>query len=99
MKGTQQARPIQYDLLLDRLIRNFQPARMLWPVSTRFAMWLLLEISIIVLLVLLRGNSELSVQSQSVRYLLELGIFILVGVATANLALRTAIPGREATRG
>src|SRR5271155_4611470 len=99
MKGTQQDRPIQYDQLLDRLISDFRPARMLWSVSTRLAMWLLLEISIIVLLISLKENGDLSVRLHSVGYLLGLGIFILIGVATATLALRTSIPGREATRG
>jgi len=98
MNETEQARTVQYDVLIDRLIPDFKPARLLWPVGSRLAIWLLLEASIIALLVFLRWNSELIVQLESVRYLFELGTFILIGIATANLALRTAIPGREATR-
>jgi hypothetical protein len=99
MKDTPQTDQIQYDLLIDRLIGDFRPAKVLWPVGARLAMWLLLEFVIITPLVLSRGYGDLSVQLQSVRYLLELGIFLFIGVATAGLALRSAIPGREATQG
>jgi len=99
MKQASQTPQVQYDLLIDRLIGDFRPARPLWQVGARLGMWLLLEIGIISSLITLRGYDELSVQLESIRYLLELGVFIFVGVAAANLALRTAIPGREATRG
>src|SRR5579862_8574414 len=98
MNETEYTPTIQYDVLIDRLIPDFKPARLLWPVGSRLAMWLLLETSNIALLVFLRWNSELIVQLQGARYLFELGTFILIGIITANLALRTAIPGREATR-
>ena len=98
MKEAPQTHQIQHDLLIDRLIRNLEPTRRLWPVGARLALWLLLEIAIMVPLLLLRGYSELSVELQSVRYLLELGVFAFTGIAAANLALRSAIPGREATR-
>jgi hypothetical protein len=97
--GMPQPHQIRYDLLIDRLIENFQPVKRLWPVGARLAIWLLLEMGVIVPFLLLRSRPDLSAQLHDVRYLLELLIFMFVGIVAAGLALRTAIPGREATRG
>ncbi|HTY56275.1 MAG TPA: NrsF family protein [Candidatus Binataceae bacterium] len=87
----------QYDLLIDRLIPDFQPVRTLLPVSARLALWFLLELAIIILLLLFRDSNDLLIQLHNFKYSLQILVFSLVGIAAANLALRTAIPGRELT--
>ena len=88
---------IHYDALVERLFPNFQPAKQVWPVHTRLAIWLMLELGIL-LAGLATHRSDLSQKLQSTQYLLELGVFIAMGTVAAVLALKTAIPGREAER-
>jgi hypothetical protein len=88
---------IRYDALVERLFPNFQPAKPVWPVHTRLALWLTLELGIL-LVGLVTHRLDLPQKLQSTQYLLELGIFIAMGVIAAVLALKTAIPGREANR-
>jgi hypothetical protein len=88
---------IRYDALVERLFPNFQPVRPLWPVHTRLAIWLTLALGIL-LVGLATHRTDLPQKLQSTQYLLELGVFIAMGTVAAVLALKTAIPGREATR-
>jgi len=88
---------IHYDALVERLFPDFQPAKPVWPVHTRLAIWLMLELGIL-LAGLATHRADLSQKLQSAQYLLELGVFIAMGTMAAVLALKTAIPGREATR-
>jgi hypothetical protein len=88
---------IHYDALVERLFPNFQPAKPVWPIHTRLAIWLTVELGIL-LAGLATHRADLSQKLQSAQYLLELGIFIAIGTVAAVLALKTAIPGREATR-
>lgn len=95
---TQRMHDIEYDALVERLIENFQPARQIWPVNVRLFFWLTLDLAILVLVALVAPRVDLSVQLLNPQYLLQLAAFVLIGSAAAWLALRTAIPGREATR-
>ncbi len=88
---------VRYDALVDRLFQNFQPAKPVWPIHTRLAIWMALELGIL-LVGLATHRADLSQKLQSVQYLLELMVFIVMGMVAAILALKTAIPGREATR-
>lgn len=87
---------VRYDALVDRLIQNFRPAKRVWAVHTRLAIWLTLELGIL-LVGLATHRPDLSQKLQSTQYLLELAAFIVMGTVAAILALKTAIPGREAT--
>lgn len=87
---------VRYDILVDRLLENFQPTKQVWPVRTRLAIWLALEIGI-VLVGVATHRADLSQKLQSMQYLSELTTFIVMGTLAATLALKTAIPGREAT--
>jgi hypothetical protein len=87
---------VRYDVLVDRLLQNFQPAKPVWPVRTTLALWLALELGI-VLVGVATPRADLSQKLQSMQYLLELTVFIVMGTIAATLALKTAIPGREAT--
>ncbi|MBV8359292.1 MAG: DUF1109 family protein [Deltaproteobacteria bacterium] len=88
---------IHYDVLVERLFPDFKPAKPVWPVHIRLAIWLTLELGIL-LAGLATHRADLSQKLQSTQYLLELGVFIVMGTVAAVLALKTAIPGREATR-
>jgi hypothetical protein len=87
----------QYDEIINRLIEKFEPARRIWPVTARLALWLALECSILALVALGAPRGDLLIALANPAYVLQVGIFVLVGVAAAGLALRTAIPGLEAT--
>jgi len=88
---------VRYDAMVERLFPNFQPARPVWPVTARLAAWLTLELAIL-LVALATHRADLPQKLHSTKYLLELGLFIGMGTGAALLALRSAIPGREATR-
>jgi len=88
---------IRYDAMVERLFPNFQAAKPVWPVTTRLVMWLTLELAIL-LIGLATPRADLAQKLRSTQYLLELGVFIAMGTGAAVLALKTAIPGREANR-
>jgi hypothetical protein len=83
--------------VVDRLSANFQPSKRLWPVNARLAIWLALEVAIIALVVFAFPQPHLSAQLHQFPYAVELGSFLLVGTLAGALALRNAIPGREAS--
>jgi hypothetical protein len=86
---------VRYDALVDRLFPDFQPSKPVWPVRTRLALWLLLELGML-LIGLATHRADLTQKLQSTQYLIELAVFIAMGTVAALLALKTAIPGREA---
>ena len=90
---------VDFDALADRAIGKFEPAGKIWPPGIRLALWLGLELAIFVLVALVDRRPDLAAQLGNPRYLFQLGTFIVAGTVAAGLALRTAIPGREATRG
>jgi hypothetical protein len=98
-EATRQDQEIRYDVLIDRVIKTFRPAKMLWPVDIRLAIWLAVEIAIIVPFVLWRSGTDLLAQLHNFQYMCEVAVFTFIGIAAACLALRTAIPARQATRG
>jgi hypothetical protein len=87
---------IRYDVLIDRLIGDFQPVRRLWPVGGRLCAWVLLELVILVTVLGFQGLSDFIIGD--FRYAVELAIFFVAGVGAAGLALTSAIPGREISR-
>jgi hypothetical protein len=92
-----QAYEIRYDIMVERLFPDFQPAKPLWPVHKRLALWLALELAI-VLAGLAEHRPDLPQRLRSIQYLLELGAFVVMGTGAAVLALRSAIPAREPNR-
>ncbi len=94
---TPQLPPARYQALLDSLVANFQPVNRLWPVSARLALWCGLQMSILVMVASLAPRPDLPMKLQSVPYVLELGAFVCASLLAAGLALRSAIPGEEAT--
>ncbi len=95
---TSGAHGLRYDLLVNRVIENFVPARRIWPVRVRLALWLALECGILLLIAFGVPRPDLAAALQTPWYLLQSGLFIFAGTVAGALALRTAIPAREATR-
>jgi hypothetical protein len=88
---------VQYGAIISRLIENFEPARRIWPVNIRLGLWLALEVCILALVTLLAPRADLLSALRNPSYVLEVGLFVVAGMASGAFALRTAIPGLEAT--
>jgi hypothetical protein len=88
----------QLDAMLDRVVGKFDSTRRLWPVSARLSLWLALELAILTFVGLTAPRPDLETQLGNLRYALELSTLLSMGTLAAVLALRSAIPGREATR-
>jgi hypothetical protein len=95
---TQETQKISRDALIDRLVKDLKPVRRIWPVNARLAMWLLLEAALLFLIVVFNSRPDLPDKIHNLRFLLEVTAFVAAGTLAAVLALRTAIPGREATK-
>jgi len=89
---------IDYAALIDRLIRDFRPAQRLWPAGARLASWILFEAAILILGLGVGGYANLRALSHNPEQLIGISIFLSASIATAFLALKSAIPGRELTR-
>jgi len=85
--------------VIDRLSVNFQPVKRLWPVNARLAVWLALDLAIIALVLFMFPRPNLSTKLHQFRFAAELAAFVLAGTVAGVLALRNAIPGREARKG
>lgn len=84
--------------LVDRLVAELRPVRRLWPVGVRLALWVALEAAILIAVAIGAGRRDLALQLRDPLYLLEVGAFIAAAIVAGWLALRAAVPGREATR-
>jgi hypothetical protein len=70
-----QADEIRYDIMVERLFPDFQPAQLLWSVHKRLVFWLVLEFGIL-LAGLAVHRPDLPQRLRSVQYLVELGVFL-----------------------
>jgi hypothetical protein len=81
--------------LVDHIAGQLRPRRSLWPVRRRLALWLLLEIAVLLQTITeTRGNW--AARFASAPYTFEILFFAVAGLILAAMALRAAIPGREA---
>jgi len=79
--------------LVQHLAAEVKPARRLWPVSFRLAIWMALEIGI--LMCVMTGSSGNVIERlKEPAYAMEVLFFGFAAVILAMLALRSAIPGR-----
>lgn len=94
--------PSPYDArcraVVDRLSMDFQPARRLWPVNARLALWIALELAILASVAFTYRRPDLFAKLHEFSYTAESVAFLLVGTLAGALALRNAIPGREVTK-
>jgi hypothetical protein len=89
---------LNYEALIDRSIKDFQPVKRLWPVGTRLALWSLLITGILALSTAIGGGNDPATLVHPAGHLLQAGLFLFASIGAAFLALRSAIPGREVTR-
>ena len=71
-----------------------KPTRRLWPVSIRLALWMALEIGILMWVTTGNGSNVIGRLKEPV-YAMEVLFFGFAAVILAALALRSAIPGRH----
>jgi hypothetical protein len=83
--------------LVDRLATNLRPVRPLWTVGRRLALWLAIELAILGY-TLLQTTNDYVPKLESPGYALQVAFFATAGVILAAMALRSAVPGREASR-
>lgn len=88
---------IDYERLIDGLISDFQPVRRLWPAGARVACWLLSTAVPFLLTVAVRGDRIFQHLPQHPDKLIATGLFLLAGITAAYLAIKSAVPGRQAT--
>ena len=84
--------------LVQRLASELKPAHRIWPVGTRLALWMVLEVAIMALVLAGLGGVIISRLRQP-GYALEVLFFGVAAVIFSALALRSAIPGRQAGTG
>jgi hypothetical protein len=89
---------IDYKVLIDNSIKDFQPAAKLWPVGVRLVFWVFLELTLLTLCASVNGLQGIASLIRRPGVLVESGAFTLASVAAALLALRSAIPAREPVR-
>ena len=79
--------------LVRRLAAELKPTRSMWPVSIRLALWMALEIGILMWVMTGSGRNVIG-RLKEPAYAMEVLFFGFAAVILATLALRSAIPGR-----
>lgn len=100
MSETAQARgPAGYEALhrevVNRIVTELRPVRRIWPVSVRWALWLLLGAGVLLFRIHSGYRSDLMRELRDPSYLLGVAGFAAAGLLAAAFALRAAVPGRE----
>jgi hypothetical protein len=80
--------------LVDRLAANLRPSRPLWPLRRRLALWLAIEVAVLLRAMVVTGN-DFALRLRHPPYALEIAFFGIAGLILAAMALCSAIPGRE----
>lgn len=83
--------------LVKRLAGALTPARRLWPIGVRLALWLAIQ-TVVVAWVVFHARADFLSRLAVPRYGMELGVFSAAAIVSAWLALKTAIPGRSVRR-
>jgi hypothetical protein len=87
---------IDYEVLINRTIRDFQPVKRLWRVRTRLFFWIPLESALLALTGAFFSHNFLPAIDKT-SLLLDSGVPLVASIPAAFLALRGAVPGREIT--
>ena len=88
---------IDYEALIDGAIRDFQPAQRLWSVGARMLGWIVFEAAILSLAAWVGGHPDLRALFHGSDRLVAVCLFISASIPAAFVALKSAIPGREAS--
>ncbi len=73
---------------------NLRPRLPLWPVRRRLALWLVIEVAVLLRAMVVTGN-DFAMKLRHPPYALEIGFFGIAGLILAAMALKASIPGRE----
>jgi len=84
--------------LVERLVADLRPVRRLWPLSLRLALWITLEVAVLLLIIAHTHRTDLAQKTHDLWYTFGVVGFGVAGVIAAYFALRASIPGREVYR-
>jgi hypothetical protein len=79
--------------LVRRLSSEIKPSRPLWPVSVRLTLWILMEVGILAWVMSHTSNNFVAKMTHPA-YAIEIIFFAAAAIICAELALKSAIPGR-----
>ncbi len=74
---------------------GFRPSARLWPVGARLALWVSVEVAIALAVAMFAPRHDLYSRLGTFLYACEIALFIAAGILAAEIALRSAIPGRK----
>jgi hypothetical protein len=94
-KSSQPDHETLHHALVDHIVADLRPVRRIWPLSVRLALWIALELVVLLLIVGYARRTDLAQQVRDPWYLVGVGSFALTGVIGASFALRSAVPGSE----
>lgn len=78
---------------------EFRRSSRLWSVGARLALWVSLEIAIALAVAIFAPRGDLYLRFGTLLYASEIVLFTAAGIVAAELALRSAIPGRQISAG
>jgi hypothetical protein len=86
-----------HDVLVARLVRDVTPVRPLWSPSVRLALWLAIATVPLAFALAFGLRNDLADQLRHPSFVLEVAALLAAGAGAAALALRSAVPGQEAS--
>src|SRR3984957_20782368 len=93
-----ETREYRYARLIDQLAGELRPVKRLWPGRKKLGLWVLLETAILLLASATMGWAGFSASIHGINAA-PIVMLLATSVAAAGLALRGAVPGRDAARG
>jgi hypothetical protein len=93
-----ETREYRYAALIEQLAGELRPVKRLWPVRQKLGLWVVLEIAILLLASAMMGWAGFSASIHGINAA-PIAMLLATSVAAAGLALRGAVPGRDAARG
>jgi hypothetical protein len=93
-----ETREYRYSALIDQLAGELRPVKRLWPVRKKLGLWVVLETAILLLAsaTISRAGFLASIQGINAA---PIAMLIATSIVASGLALRGAVPGRDAVRG
>jgi hypothetical protein len=90
-----ETREYRYARLIDQLAGELRPVKRLWPVRKKLGLWVLLETAILLMASAMMGRAGFSASIHGINAA-PVAMLLAVSVVAAGLALRGAVPGRDA---
>ena len=93
-----ETREYRYSALIDQLAGELRPVKRLWPVRKKLGLWVVLETAILLLASGMMGRAGFSASIHGINAA-PIAMLLAASVVAAGLALRGAVPGRDAACG